>query len=104
MHHAMTCDDCTQFVKAFGTKSLDWYIYYNEKTKRLDLSTLNSKKFYNNHIRYINSDYKHGTTMKLIIHPLSTDKADIENYLQELIKKEDYETACLIRDLNKLNK
>lgn len=104
MRHAQTCDECGKFISALGTKSLDWYISYNNKIMRLDLTTLNSKEFFNNHLTYTNSYYKYGTTMKLIIHPLSTNKADIENYLKELIEKEDYETACLIRDLTPLDK
>ncbi|MFD0962501.1 hypothetical protein [Pseudofulvibacter geojedonensis] len=99
IRHSQTCDECRKFVSALATNSLDWYISYNDKIKRLDLSTLNSKEYYNNHLTYTNSDYNYGTTIKLIIHPLSTDKVDIENYLQELLEREDYETACLIRDL-----
>lgn len=99
MRHAQSCDECAKFVSALGTKTLDWYISYNNKVKRLDLTTLNSKEFFNNQLSYINSYYNYGTTMKLIIHPLSTDKEDIETYLQELLEREDYETACLIRDL-----
>lgn len=100
MRHARTCAECGKFMDAFGTKTLDWYISYNDNTKRLDLSTLNSKEYFNNHLVFTNSYYDYGTRIKLIIHQLSTNKEEIESYLQELVQREDYETACLIRDLD----
>lgn len=104
IRHSLSCEDCGKFVAAFGTKSLDWYISFNNKIMRLDLSTLNSNEFYNNQLTYTNSYYNFGTTIKLIIHPLSTNKLEIENYLKQLIEKEDYETACLVRDLTPIDK
>lgn len=100
-HHASNCKDCKSFLNAFGTKTLDWYINFCDKTKRLDLSTLNSKECFNNQINFTISKFDYGTRLKLMIHPLSTKKKDIENYLAELIKDENYDEACLIRDLDK---
>jgi hypothetical protein len=99
--HAQKCEDCGLFLKAFGSKTLDWYITYNEKIHRLDLSTLGSKDYYDNEIKFTSSTYNYGTRMKLIIHPMTTDDGDIQSFLKRAIADEDYETACLIRDLEK---
>jgi protein-arginine kinase activator protein McsA len=101
--HARQCDDCGKFLSEFGSNTLDWYISYSGKIKRLDLSTLNSKEYYNNQIVFTNSEHDYGTKLKLMIHSLSTDKNDIQEYLERVLKNEDYETACKIRDLDKVD-
>jgi protein-arginine kinase activator protein McsA len=101
--HAENCTDCGRFFSDFGSKTFDWYIEYMDKVKRLDLSTLDGKEYYNNKIQMNYSLHTFGTTMKLIIHSLSTDTADIEKYKEWLIENEDYETACLLRDLHKID-
>lgn len=101
MRHGETCKECGKFLSDFGSNTLDWFIKYDDKIKRLDLSTLGSKEYFSNHIVFTNSIYDYGTRLKLIIHPLTTEKEDIQKYLAELIEREDYETACLVRDLDK---
>ena len=94
-HHAMTCEDCGAFQKAFGTKSTDWFIDYPEKTKRLDLSNF-GKTMDENQMVFRISEFDNGTKMKLNI------DADTVESLGEKLKvhldREDYEGCCKIRD------
>jgi len=100
--HAKICNDCKQFVKAFGTKNIEWYIKYNNKIMRLDLSDF-SNKYNSNKINFTNSYYMYGSRLKLNIHELSLDKEEIQKYLDVLISNEKYEEACMVRDLTNLN-
>lgn len=97
--HAKTCKDCQKFVQAFGTLNMEWYIQFNEKILRLDLVNFNNDSYYSNKASFTNSSYVYGSTLKLKVHKLSTNKEEIQAYLNELVKKERFEEACMVRDL-----
>jgi hypothetical protein len=98
-HHAHTCEDCKTFIQALGIDSLDWYISYDQVIKRLDMASIGGREYYVNSLVYEVSSYTQGTKLKLIIHPLGTSEKERQEYLQELVDREDYEGACKIRDL-----
>lgn len=102
LKHAKTCKGCKRFVQDFGKSTIEWYIQFNEKTLRLDLSNFKEGSYYSNKASFTSSSYMYGSTLKLIVHKLSTDKEEIQAYLNELVKNERFEEACMVRDLTHL--
>lgn len=93
--HAKKCDDCGAFLNALGTNSNDWYVEFLGKVKRLDLSNI-GKNYFDNHLKFIVSEYEYGTRIKLNI-----DNDTIESLQKHLVNHlaiEDYEHCCTIRD------
>jgi hypothetical protein len=99
LRHSESCLSCKNFLLAFGTATIDWCLLYDNKTYRLDLSTLNGKDISKNQIKYSNSEFLIGTTIKLFIHKIPTDKEGLKASLEQALLIEDYELACLIRDV-----
>lgn len=98
-HHAIKCSDCKKFLESFGKETFDWYITYNDKTFRLDTRQIGKKGYPENEIKITHSDYNPGTKMTLVFHSIPTDKLEINNLLEIAVEKEDYENACILRDL-----
>ncbi len=99
--HANKCSDCKKFLDSFGKESLDWYISYSDKVFRLDTGQIGQKGFPKNEIKFTISDYNPGTKLTLVFHKLPTDKTEIKTLLEIAVEKEDYENACILRDLIK---
>lgn len=99
LRHSQSCLSCKNFLLAFGTDTLDWYLLFDSNTYRLDLSTLNGKDFSKNQIKYSISEFLFGTTIKLFIHKIPTDKEGLRASFERALLIEDYEMACQIRDL-----
>lgn len=95
-NHAETCSDCGAFLKAFGTKTFDWYLEYKNVSYRLNLEKLGGKDFSNNQLIGKAGYYFSGTEMKLIL-----DKDTIESLTEKLGEyeaKEEYEKCIYVRD------
>jgi hypothetical protein len=104
--HTFKCDDCKSFYESFGTETLDWYIEYLNKIKRLDLKSFGNKSNDNHFERVIFSDFFTGTKMKLNIHELDDDIEALKVALREEELSENYEKciiiSCLINEKEKL--
>ena len=99
LRHAEKCQDCKEFIGAFGNHSLDWYISYNDKVYRLDVEQIGKGEYPHNEIKYTMSEYNPGTKLTLIFHPLPTDKSELKTLLNKAVLDEKYEHACILRDL-----
>jgi hypothetical protein len=96
--HASSCEDCAAFMRAFGTKSPNWHICYNNKSYRLDLSQV-GRGYYDNVIKCTIGTYEYGTRLNLVI-----DTDTIENLTMLLEANEileNYESCCFL--LEKIN-
>lgn len=100
LRHTKSCEDCSKFLNAFGHESVDWYVEYLGKIQRIDTTYL-SKGFGKNHISHTISDYFTGTKITLGFNPLPNDKAILREILIDDLLNENYERACVIRDLLK---
>tara|TARA_B110000114_G_C14780287_1_gene272513 strand:- start:87 stop:527 length:441 start_codon:yes stop_codon:yes gene_type:complete len=98
-HHANECSDCKKFLDSFGKESIDWYISYTNKVFRLDTKQIGIKGYPQNEIKVTMSDYNPRTKMTLVFHDLPTDKTELKNLLEFAVVNEDYENACVLRDL-----
>lgn len=98
-HHALNCEDCKKFMKSFGSDSVDWYISFSKKTYRLDMSSIGSGDYPFNEVKVVMSEYNPGTKMTLIFHELPVDKEELRIHLTNAVEIENYEKACIIRDL-----
>jgi len=95
MNHAKTCADCGAFVNSLGKDTLDWYLNYNDKTYRLSLEKLGSDTKF----KYNNSYFEFGTILYLPVHEIPVDLDELIKLRDDLLQEEDYEKACVIRDL-----
>lgn len=99
--HAYGCEDCKKFMNAFGQESVDWYIKYGDKVFRLDTKEIGPGKYPHNEIKVTMSDFDPGKKITLIFHQIPIDKFEINSLLQKAIANENYESACILRDLLK---
>ena len=97
--HSNKCPDCKLFLNSFGQDSTDWYISYSEGTFRLDTKQLGSKDYTQNKIKFGIDDCNNGTRMTLKFLELTTNKIELQELLNLHVIKENYEYACVIRDL-----
>jgi hypothetical protein len=98
LQHSRTCSDCKAFIDSFGTQTLDWFINYSDKSKRLDLFNF-GKAYKNNHIKFKNSDDEYLSILKLNLSTIPTDRKEIEQLLKQDEVSENYERCCTWRDL-----
>ena len=98
-HHANSCSNCKKFIDSFGKESVDWYITYFDKKFRLDTKQIGKKGHIQNKIELIMSDNDSRTEMVLLFHQLPTDKTKLETLLDIMVHNEEYENACILRDL-----
>lgn len=94
-NHALTCDDCGDFVKSLGKETVDWYLEYENNSYRLSLENLGT----DTKLKFINSYYEFGTILQLPVHEIPVDKSSLIKLRDYLIEVENYEKACVIRDL-----
>jgi len=97
--HSQKCKDCKNFINAFGKETIDWYISFSDKVFRLVTSNTGKKKHSKNEIKTIISDFENGTKITIAFHHLPADKSELELLLSKEVKQENYEKACVIRDL-----
>jgi hypothetical protein len=102
LRHARECEDCGSFINSFGTNTLNWYVLFNQNKYRLDMSGLGGTS--KNIILYKTSTYEFGSTLKLFFSKIPTDIDELEKHLLSLVETENYESACDIRDLIKIEK
>jgi protein-arginine kinase activator protein McsA len=93
--HALTCEDCGAFIKSIGTDTLDWYLEYNDTTYRLSLENLGT----DTKLKHINSYYEFGTVLQLRVHEIPVDRDGLIELRDKLVLEENFERACVIRDL-----
>lgn len=99
-NHAHACIDCKEFMSDFMSDSLDWYLNFSNVTYRLDLQSLGEKDFpKSNTISYTVSNYEFGTTLKLFFSDIPTEKDKLLALQLDFVAQENYEKACIIRDL-----
>jgi len=99
--HSIKCNDCGEFIRDFGTGTLDWCVNYMDKTERLDLLIF-GKNYVENNLTLKLSEYESGTKLKLYLNTnISTDKIQLQNKLEELVENEDYLKANKIHKLIK---
>ena len=101
LSHSIMCNDCKLFIDAIGTSTVDWIISYMDKTFRLDLSKSIDSDQSKSKIQYKNSNYEYGTNLTLYFHELPIDKNELEKLLNNAVAIENYENACVIRDIIK---
>lgn len=93
--HALKCPDCKQFVDDFGTSSLDWFLIFNQKKYRLDLSSFGTSRK-TNLASWQVSEYFTGTKLKFLISNVTIESLQYE--LISSLENEDYERCAFIRD------
>jgi hypothetical protein len=99
MRHTRTCHDCRSFFKGLKSNSKDWLINFNEKKYFIQMNDLGTKEFGKNYIVMTNSEFNYGTRIQLEI--LKIDKVELDELELNSVNIEDYEGACLYRDLKK---
>jgi hypothetical protein len=97
--HALHCEECSAFEKALYSGSNDWRLDYNGKKFLIITDSVGSKKYGKNLLKHISSKYQFGTLMQIEVEPLEVT----ELHEKELtsVSEENYERACLYRDLQK---
>ena len=97
MSHASSCLDCDAFIKSLGTDTVNWYLEYDNCTYRLNLEKLGT----DTKLKYINSFYEFGTVLQLRIHEIPVDIKGLNELREVLVSNNEFEKACIIRDLIK---
>jgi hypothetical protein len=97
--HATHCQDCKEFIESFSKDSRDWYLSWGNKVFSLRTDDLGQKGYGENQIKHTVSDYDDSSKLTLVFHDLPNDNDQLKARLQAVLQEEDYETACLIRDL-----
>lgn len=101
-HHSKNCKECSAFINAFGTSSLDWFITYMGKTKRLDLLMF-SLDYTTNSSQFIVSETgKRKSVLKLILSSVPVTRHGIDKMIEKLIEEEQYERCALLRDASSI--
>ena len=93
--HASKCPDCKAFNDDFGTTTPYWFLIWDNKKYRLDLSRLGTSRD-TNLVSWQFGHYFTGTKLKFLI---STDSVD--SLQEELIKSlelENFEHCAFLRD------
>lgn len=99
--HAQNCGECRKFLDSYGNDDFNWIIEFNGKSFRLDMATLN-KGYGENQIKQVTSDMFSGSVLVLRFNKeLPVDKKELKLKLESVVSIEDYERACVIRDLIK---
>lgn len=96
--HSRTCKDCKALIDSFGTKTLNWFIKYSNKIKRLDLSCFGNE-YSENHSVFKISEFENVSILKLNLSTLPEYRSEIELLLKQDTELENYEKCCLWRDL-----
>lgn len=98
-HHALECKDCNIFLNSFGKDSTDWYISFSNNTYRLNTKNLGQKGHSENEIISTSSKYHNGSRLTLTFHEIPTELNELQKLLSSSLEFENYEKACILRDL-----
>ena len=93
--HAIKCPDCKKLIEDFGTTTIDWFLIWNDKKYRLDLSRLGNGRD-KNLISWHIGNYFTGTKLKFLISTESVDSLQAE--LESSLEIENYEHCAFLRD------
>lgn len=96
-NHASNCKDCNSFIKSFGKNSNDWLLEYNLKKYKIDTNSIGSNEYGGNQIKQTISDFEYGTVLVLSIMELNIEELNL--LLIDAVSNENYENACVYRDL-----
>lgn len=98
--HALKCPDCKKLNEDFGTSTVDWFLIWNNKKYRLDLSKLGTTRD-RNMVSWQVGYYFTGTKLKFLISTESVESLQLE--LDKSLEVENYEHCAFLRDrINKL--
>lgn len=93
--HAFKCSDCKQLNEDFGTTTVDWFLIWNDKKYRLDLSRLGTGRD-KNLVSWQVGYYFTGTKLKFLISTESVDS--LQEELNRSLEIENYENCAFLRD------
>ncbi|TPD71092.1 hypothetical protein [Flavobacterium microcysteis] len=101
VRHSYACKDCKSFRESFGSGDVNWHISYLGKTYRLNMDSLGGDKYPSNQIVSKLSDYQSGTFLTLIFSDIPIETDEIQKLLNKEVDNENYEKACILRDIIK---
>jgi hypothetical protein len=101
MRHARSCKDCNSFMEALKFGSKDWFLEFLGKKYLIYTKSLGSKEFGENQIKFTNSEYNFGTRIQFEV--LRMDPNQLKELEITAVEEDDFENACLYRDLQKEN-
>jgi hypothetical protein len=101
MRHTRTCKDCNSFMEALKFGSKDWFLEFLGKKYLIYTKSLGSKEFGENQIKFTNSEYNFGTRIQFEV--LRLDPNQLKELEITAVGEDDFENACLYRDLQKEN-
>jgi hypothetical protein len=93
--HASKCSDCAEFLAAFGTKSVDWFISIRGEVHRLDLSEVGTG-YHENRIKCSIGPMINVTEFNLLIDDDTVESLTLLLEANEVL--ENYECCCAIRE------
>lgn len=99
LNHARNCHDCSRFVAVFGKETFDWYIEFHGKIFILNFKEIGLKGYGENEMMLANREYFYGTRITLRFLDLPIDHCELKILLEQVLELEDYERACILRDL-----
>ena len=100
--HVNECKECEMLLSSFGSFSNDWFLKYNNSLFKINTDDIGLKEFGSNQIIKKNSFFEFGSKITLSLFELDYD--ELEFLEKKSLETENYETACVFRDLkNELN-
>jgi hypothetical protein len=93
--HAIKCPDCKKLNEDFGTPNTGWFLIWNDKKYRLDLSRLGFGRD-KNLISWQVGYYFTGTKLKFLISTESVNSLEAE--LDSSLEIENFEHCAFLRD------
>jgi len=99
IRHTRACNNCRSFFEGLKAFSKDWLIDFNGKKYFIKMNDLGTKEFGKNHITMTNSEFNYGTRIQLEV--LKINKVELDELELNSVNIEDFEGACLYRDLKK---
>lgn len=98
LKHTQTCIDCDAFLKSFGKNSYDWFVEYMENQYVIITDSFKPSVYGENSMSDINSKFKYGSEIQFKV--MKLDKETLNTMLSESVSNEEYERACIFRDLS----
>lgn len=95
IRHALKCNECKELYNDFNTNTTDWFLHFNGKKHRLDLSQV-GKGREKNLVSYQRSEFFSGTKLKFLISTETPESLTAELRTSE--EQEDYEYCAFLRD------
>lgn len=94
-NHSRNCDDCKELFNDLGTSTVHWFLFWNDKKYRLDLSELGKEREHTLFIRRA-SKYFSGTIIKFLVSKETPEK--LQEELEKSLYMENYEHCAILRD------